>query len=108
MRLNHLLLRGLLSVVVGLLLASVAVGQSIVTGAITGAVTDPSGAIVSEATVTLKDPATGQVTTLTTNTSGIYQFSLLKPGVYVVTVSHTGFKQTTESVEAKVGNTTCN
>jgi hypothetical protein len=106
MRLNHLLRRGLLSVAVGLLLASVAVGQSIVTGAITGAVTDPSGAIVSEATVTLKDPATGQVTTLTTNTSGIYQFSLLKPGVYVVTVSHTGFKQTTESVEAKVGNTT--
>jgi Carboxypeptidase regulatory-like domain/TonB-dependent Receptor Plug Domain len=79
--------------------------QTTVTGAIAGTVSDPSGAAVADASVTLKDPGTGQVITVSTNASGTYQFSLLKPGVFVITAQHPGFKQTTESIEAKVGQT---
>jgi hypothetical protein len=80
--------------------------QSIVTGAISGTITDPSGAAVGEASVSLKDPSTGLVTTVMTGAAGNYQFALLKPGTYVVTVEHAGFKQTTASVAVTVGQTT--
>jgi protocatechuate 3,4-dioxygenase beta subunit len=60
------------------------VGQSAGTGALTGTVTDPSGAIVSGATVTLANTQTGQERTTTTGTDGAYRFSLIPPGTYRV------------------------
>ena len=60
--------------------APVLMAQSLVSGDITGTVTDPSGAVVPNATVTLKSTSTGQTRNTTTNNNGAYRFSLLQPG----------------------------
>ena len=63
------------------------------TGSISGTITDPSGAAVKGATVTLTNTDRGQdVRTLTTNGSGFYNASSLPLGSYTVKVSDTGFK----------------
>jgi hypothetical protein len=69
-----------------------AAAQSLVSGDITGVVSDPSGAVIPNATVTLKSNGTGQTQNGTTNSSGVYRFSLLTPGQYTVTVNATGFQ----------------
>ncbi|HSZ01664.1 MAG TPA: carboxypeptidase-like regulatory domain-containing protein [Terriglobales bacterium] len=79
--------------------------QNIVTGGVTGTVTDPSGGVVAHATVTLKNPATGDTNTATTNDSGIYLFSFLKPGEYTLTVAQTGFSPLNQSVRVLLGQT---
>ncbi|HEX6802471.1 MAG TPA: TonB-dependent receptor [Terriglobales bacterium] len=60
---------------------------------IQGTVTDPSGAVVPGATVTLTNQETGQALTATTNGSGVYNFNALPPSTYTVKVEKTGFKQ---------------
>jgi hypothetical protein len=60
---------------------------------IQGVVTDPQGAIVSGATVTLKNLDTNQTLTATTNDSGIYNFGALPPSRYSLTIEKTGFKK---------------
>jgi hypothetical protein len=75
-----------------LVCASSALAQTATTGALTGVVTDPSGAVISGANVALSSTATGQVRTTTTDTSGAYKFSLLPPGSYSVTFGASGFK----------------
>jgi Carboxypeptidase regulatory-like domain len=66
--------------------------QTVTTGAITGTVTDPSGAVMANVTVTASDKASGIERSTTTNSSGNYRFSLLPPGVYRVQFSAKGFK----------------
>jgi len=66
--------------------------QTSTTGALTGTITDPSGGVISGATVTLTSKATGQERTTTTGASGLYGFSLLSPGDYSVKFSASGFK----------------
>ena len=58
--------------------------QSIVTGAVSGTITDPSGAVVTDAKVTLVSDATQETQTAVTGPTGTYQFPLLKPGKYSV------------------------
>ncbi|MGA7191416.1 MAG: carboxypeptidase regulatory-like domain-containing protein [Candidatus Acidiferrales bacterium] len=79
--------------------------QSVVTGGLTGIVTDSTGSVIVGATVNLKNQATSEVLTATTGSTGAYQFTLLKPGVYVVSVSQSGFKQVSETVEVLLGQT---
>ena len=88
-----------------LLLPSVIMAQSIVTGAINGTVTDPSGAVIAGATVTLTSPATGESLTAESNASGGYSFGLVKPGTYTLAVTKSGFKTTTQSVQVDLGQT---
>lgn len=91
----------------GLLLASFpAMAQTTTTGDIAGIVTDPSGAMVPGATITLKDLGRGETRTTTTNADGTYRFSSLIPGKYSVTVTSTGFKNATRELEARVGQVT--
>jgi hypothetical protein len=71
---------------------SPALAQSASTGALTGAVTDPSGAVISGATVTATSLGTGQSRDTTTDSSGSYKFSSLPPGNYSVKFSSAGFK----------------
>ena len=80
--------------------------QSIVTGAVGGTVTDSSGAVIAGATVSLKSNDTGAVLSSVTTSSGTYQFTLLKPGSYTITVTHPGFRQLTQSTEALLGQIT--
>ena len=68
--------------VAGFLMTLQAAGQSVVTGDAVGTVTDPSGAIVSHATVILTSSATAATESVTTGSNGFYRFPLLKPGYY--------------------------
>src|SRR5207245_6558564 len=76
------------------------------TGTITGVVRDPSGAIVSGASVTIVDKATQSTTRATTSNAGVYSAPGLLPGLYKVCVEATGFKQTVVELEAEVGRVT--
>lgn len=57
-----------------------------------GRITDSAGSAVTGAKVTVKNPATGQVSNTTSGDDGNYQVGYLTPGTYVVTVEKTGFK----------------
>lgn len=80
-----------------------AFAQSITSGDITGAVTDPSGAVLPDATVTLKNAATGTSQASKTNAQGNFRFALLGPGRYTVTVSAPGFGDSQRYVDVLVG-----
>src|SRR6185295_6736291 len=74
------------------------------TGAITGTVTDASGAVVSGATVTLTNPATNTRRTIQTNSAGVYNLPSLTPGVYNLRVEMSGFtSQARNDIELQVG-----
>jgi outer membrane receptor protein involved in Fe transport len=66
--------------------------QNTNTGEIKGSVTDPSGAVIANAKVTVTDVLTGVVTVVETNKSGIYDVPSLLPGEYTVAVAAAGFK----------------
>ena len=87
------------------LLPTLVSAQSVVTGGLTGIVTDPTGSVIVGAAVNLKNQSTSEVLSATTGATGAYQFTLLKPGIYLVSVSQTGFKQVTETVEVLLGQT---
>jgi hypothetical protein len=61
-------------------------------GTILGTVTDPQGALVRAAKVTIKNNATGETREVTSGDDGSYAVPGLNPGVYKVTVEATGFK----------------
>jgi hypothetical protein len=62
-------------------------------GSISGVVKDPSGAVVSGAAVAVRESNTATEYKTTTNRSGSYRISFLKPGNYVVRIEKTGFAQ---------------
>src|SRR5437870_9773538 len=63
------------------------------TGVIRGLVTDPSGAVVSGATVTVTSASTGQSRSASSNAAGEYVVPELQPGTYEVRVKQAGFKE---------------
>jgi hypothetical protein len=78
--------------------------QSTSTGTVAGSVTDPSGAVVADASVTLTDTATNIARPTTTNATGRYVYVDVNPGIYNLTVNKAGFETTkTENQEVKVG-----
>src|ERR1700690_2491408 len=66
--------------------------QSSSTGALSGIVTDATGAVVPNVTVTTTNTETGQVRTATTSADGSYKIALLPPGTYRVKFESAGFK----------------
>lgn len=86
-----------LGLILCLLWSPLARAQNIISGEITGAVTDPTGASVPSATVSLKSVDSGDVQTTTTSQAGVYRFPLLRPGKYVIAISVTGFEPVTVS-----------
>jgi hypothetical protein len=79
----------LIPLVCGVLAPSSAQAQA--TGQITGLITDPSGAVVPDATVEITNEATGQKRTVTSRDDGFYVVPLVNPGLYQVRVSKSGF-----------------
>jgi hypothetical protein len=75
-----------------LALCSAAVWGQTVTSTIVGTVVDPANAVLANAPVTLKDPATGSSRTATTDGSGIFRFANVNPGTYSISVAAAGFK----------------
>src|SRR5579863_1881038 len=71
------------------MLAAFGVAQTS-TGTLRGRVTDPSGAVIPQANVTIT-ASNGKSVTATTNQQGIYEVKELAPGSYNVTVTAKGF-----------------
>jgi hypothetical protein len=88
---------------IALLLPVVMLAQSTTNGAITGTVTDPSGAVLPDINVNLKSLDKGFTQATTTNSQGFYQFPLLEPGSYSLTISAAGFKTATATTLVSVG-----
>jgi hypothetical protein len=110
MKSSLLLRKGTLALAIGCgfatslaLLTPPAFGQSNVSGDIAGVVTDPSGAAVPGATVVVKDLANGTVKTVTSDGSGNYRVSLLKPDMYSLTITAAGFETVTSQVNVTPG-----
>ena len=78
---------------------------TISTGSVQGTVSDPSGAVVKGATVTITNKATGAIVHVTTDSGGIYTSGALTPGDYTVRIEAKGFKSAEFSVTAQVGVT---
>jgi Carboxypeptidase regulatory-like domain len=89
-----------------LLLCSVAFAQTTIsTGSIVGTVTDPTGAVVGSARISIRNTATNQEISVTSNSSGAFNSGALEPGNYKVQVSAKGFSSTAETLVVQVGNT---
>ncbi len=81
--------------------------QSIISGDITGTITDPTNAVVVGASVTATNTGTNTSSTTATNTNGTYRLAFLPPGTYKVTVASTGFgTQTRQGVVVSAGQPT--
>jgi hypothetical protein len=77
------------------LATSIALLSQTITGSINGNVTDQSGAVVANATVIVKNVATGVETQSVTNAAGDYNVRFLQIGQYKVTVQDAGFADQT-------------
>ena len=86
-------------------LARVMCAQTVGTGSIVGTVSDPSGAVVAGAKITITDASTAQVVELATNSSGLFNSGALVPGNYKTTISAKGFSSADATVTVLVGNT---
>src|SRR5215472_13063645 len=83
---------------------SLAHGQAI-SGDLSGAVADPSGAAVNGATVEAANVDTGQKVTTTTRSRGEYGFRELPVGTYTITVRAQGFRATSVRVPVELNKT---
>ncbi len=74
-------------------------------GTLTGVVKDPNGAVVPNAQVAVRNEATGESRTATTDKEGRFKFEGLAPGRYAAGVSREGFKTADRSVVIEIGKT---
>lgn len=81
------------------------VGQ-VPTGSISGTVTDSTGALVPNATVTITNKSTGIARPAVANTEGLYSAPSLLPGDYEVKVEMKGFKTTVRPANVIAGTNT--
>ena len=88
--------------VLGLLLTVAAFGQRDL-GTITGNITDPTGAAIPNAKITITEDATGLTYTVEAGRFGEYARPLLKPGTYTVTAEAAGFRRVAQKNVVIVG-----
>jgi hypothetical protein len=62
-------------------------------GSLSGLVTDPTGAVIPGATITLTSTVTGAVRTTTSDEEGRWKIPVLDPGSYRLTIEASGFKK---------------
>ncbi len=97
------------SVVLATILLLISTGlwaqSTVSTGSIVGTVTDPSGAVVNGAKVTVTNTATGQTIELVSNSAGAFNSGSLSPGNYKVQVAARGFNTVSTVTNVQVGNT---
>ena len=75
-----------------ILLFTLTLAAQVQNGQFSGTVTDPSGAAVANAKVTVSNQATGLSVSATSSGTGAYSIPELPPGVYKITVEAAGFK----------------
>ena len=86
--------------------ASLAAQNVVLTGVISGRLTDQTGAVVPGVSVVVRNLATGVQQSTETNRAGLYQFLALMPGTYSVVATGKGFHDIQALVRVVVGNTT--
>jgi hypothetical protein len=75
-------------------------------GTLTGSVKDSMGAVVSNASISLKEVNTGSRREVSVSGEGLYTFSELSPGIYSLTISSPGFQSYTQNgITVTVGST---
>lgn len=98
MKLSHVFVRLVLLAVCAVVLSPLANAQY--RASLRGTVSDPQGAAIAGATVTLVNKDTGSTQVSTSDNNGIYNFNALPPAPYSVSVEHEGFtKKVLEQVE---------
>ncbi len=101
--LRHFFLLSLFAFLLGSASASRSLAQSAVAGAMSGTITDPNGAVISNATVTIKNIGTNKEETGTTSADGNFRFNNLQPGIYSVTIAASGFSTSKKELTVEVG-----
>jgi hypothetical protein len=106
-RLGRLLSLAVCALAVLLLASPFVSAQGIITGGITGTVTDQTGAAIPNAMVKVISDATGTVFQATSNGEGDFNIADVPIGVYTVTVTASGFSaQSLKGVHVVAGNQT--
>lgn len=85
--------RAVYAAVISILLAPAAKSQTVY-GSISGTVTDPTGAVVPNASVVLRGEQTGTVFNGVSTSAGVFNFPQVPIGAYDITVTASGFKAT--------------
>ncbi|MGH9930266.1 MAG: carboxypeptidase regulatory-like domain-containing protein, partial [Pyrinomonadaceae bacterium] len=93
-----------LSFILGL--SAIAFGQSTVTGAIGGVVSNPNREVVPNASVTVRNTGTSKEDSATTDDQGRFKVAGLQPGSYSVTINGSGFSPYTQDVTVEIGRET--
>ena len=75
-------------------------------GSIQGTITDPSGAVVGNATIGIRSTDTGFSRTLTTDSAGFYSVGPLNPGSYEVSITTPGFQKLVVKTFIRTGTVT--
>jgi hypothetical protein len=88
------ILAAIVALVVILAMAPRSAAQTELAG-VSGRVTDPSGAVIVDAEVEIKNVETNISTTVKTNSDGLYTIPSLHPGHYLINVRRPGFKSVT-------------
>ena len=93
--------------VITLAMSAIAFGQSTVSGAIGGVVTNPNKEVIPGASITARNTETNKEDTATADDEGRFRIPNLVPGIYSVTVTGAGFSTFTQSkVVVEVGRIT--
>jgi hypothetical protein len=105
--------RNLMKKLLGLLvlfctMTGISLGQatSVNGGSIQGTISDPSGAVLPNADVTIRNVDTGSVKTVKTDSAGFFSDGPLNPGNYNVTVELTGFRKLSVNTVIRTGTAT--
>src|ERR1051325_1210541 len=78
---------------------SAPISAQVPTGTIAGTVTDPSGAVVTQATITVTNKSNGLTRVVNTGSDGIYSVASLPAGSYEVKIEATGFAASVATAE---------
>jgi hypothetical protein len=85
------------------LLTPLALSQSLTSGDLTGVVTDPTGAVIAGASVSLTSQFTNATQNVVTNGQGVYRFSLIAPGAYTLSISAPNLQTAQHTATVTVG-----
>ena len=102
---NQPRLKSLLLAMAALVAFASAVAAQVTGGAVTGTVLDPNGSAVVGATVSLKDKSRGLDFNAQTTGAGSYQFTNVPTGTYTMTVTASGFAESTGQVLVSLNQT---
>ncbi|MBV8844411.1 MAG: carboxypeptidase regulatory-like domain-containing protein, partial [Bryobacterales bacterium] len=95
-----------ISLLIGLGAIQSVSAQTVVTGELIGTIADPTGAVVTNAKVTLKSDETGESRQETSSAAGQFRFALLRPGAYTLSVMAPGFGESVQKATISLGQAT--